>query len=143
MAGLFENKLDKYQCKNSYASAIPCGYQVLRTAKNRNIPAILWEVAFINNKTGSDRLNDSKLMEKYTDMLTESVVEYFKGNKAASGSAAAASKPANNQKTHKVKSGETLGSIANKYKVKISDLKKWNKLKNDNIKAGQTLIVKQ
>lgn len=42
---------------------------------------------------------------------------------------------------HKVKKGEWLSSIAKKYKVSISDLKKWNKLKSDKIKIGDILWV--
>ncbi len=44
---------------------------------------------------------------------------------------------------HTVKKGETLGIIATKYNVTISDLKKWNKLKSDEILIGQQLIVKK
>lgn len=43
--------------------------------------------------------------------------------------------------THKVKSGEYLGKIASKYRVSVSQIKKWNKLKSDNIRAGQNLII--
>ena len=49
------------------------------------------------------------------------------------------------QKTqkYKVKKGDTLTKIAAKYHVKVSDLKKWNKLKSDKIREGQTLIIKK
>ncbi len=43
--------------------------------------------------------------------------------------------------THKVKSGEYLGKIASKYRVSVSQIKKWNKLKSDNIRVGQNLII--
>ena len=42
-----------------------------------------------------------------------------------------------------VKKGDTLAKIADKYNVSISDLKKWNKLKSDEITEGQKLIVKK
>ena len=42
---------------------------------------------------------------------------------------------------YKVKYGEYLGKIARKFGVKISDIKRWNNLKNDNIKENQKLIV--
>ena len=42
---------------------------------------------------------------------------------------------------YKVKYGEFLGKIARKFGVKVSDLKRWNNLKNDNIKENQKLIV--
>lgn len=43
--------------------------------------------------------------------------------------------------THRIKSGEVLGSIANKYDVTIAQLKKVNGLKGDNIRAGRTLKI--
>ncbi|MXN92201.1 LysM peptidoglycan-binding domain-containing protein [Flavobacterium sp. Sd200] len=43
--------------------------------------------------------------------------------------------------THRIKSGEVLGSIANKYDVTIAQIKKLNGLKNNNIRAGRTLKI--
>lgn len=45
------------------------------------------------------------------------------------------------QTVHTVKSGETLGKIAQKYKCSVTDLKKWNNLKSTTIKVGQKLKV--
>ena len=47
-----------------------------------------------------------------------------------------------NQK-YKVKKGDTLSHIALKYHVSVKDLKRWNNLKNDKIREGQTLIIKK
>lgn len=44
---------------------------------------------------------------------------------------------------HTVKKGETLAKIAEKYDVSIAELKKWNKLKSDDIIVGQKLVVKK
>jgi LysM repeat protein len=43
--------------------------------------------------------------------------------------------------THRIKSGEVLGSIANKYGINITQLKQANGLKNNNIRAGKTLKI--
>jgi len=43
--------------------------------------------------------------------------------------------------SHTVKKGESLGQIARKYSCTISELQKWNKIKNSNIHPGQKLIV--
>lgn len=52
----------------------------------------------------------------------------------------APSKPDN--KIHVVKSGETLASIARKYNVSISDIRKWNNMKPDSVlQAGKKLII--
>lgn len=45
------------------------------------------------------------------------------------------------QTVHVVKSGETLGKIAAKYKCSVTDLKKWNNLKSTTIQVGQKLKV--
>lgn len=43
--------------------------------------------------------------------------------------------------THRVKRGETLGTIAAKHHVRVSQLKKWNRLRSDRIRVGQTLVL--
>ncbi len=42
---------------------------------------------------------------------------------------------------YKVRSGDYLGKIAHKFGVRISDLKKWNRLKSSKLKIGQRLTV--
>lgn len=42
---------------------------------------------------------------------------------------------------HVVRKGESLKSIANKYRVSVSDIKKWNGLKKDVIHPGQKLTI--
>ena len=48
-----------------------------------------------------------------------------------------------NRIVHKVKKGESLGSIARKYNVSISDIRSWNRLKNNNIYPSQKLTIYQ
>lgn len=40
-----------------------------------------------------------------------------------------------------VRSGDYLGKIADKYGVRVSDVKKWNGLRTTNLKVGQRLII--
>lgn len=47
------------------------------------------------------------------------------------------------QRTHVVKSGETLSHIARKYSISVKQIKDWNNLKSDNIQIGQKLIIKK
>jgi len=42
---------------------------------------------------------------------------------------------------HTVKPKETIYGIAKKYSISTVEIKRWNKLKNDNLKIGQKLIV--
>lgn len=42
---------------------------------------------------------------------------------------------------HKIKNGETLGSIAIKYRVSVKQIMKWNDMRNTNIRAGKYLKI--
>lgn len=42
---------------------------------------------------------------------------------------------------YKIKSGDTLGGIAQKFHVTVKQIKAWNGLKSDNIRAGATLKI--
>jgi membrane-bound lytic murein transglycosylase D len=44
---------------------------------------------------------------------------------------------------HKVKRGDVLGTIAQKYNCKVKDIMLWNNLKGSRIKLGQSLIIYQ
>lgn len=43
--------------------------------------------------------------------------------------------------TYKVKKGDSLGKIANKYGVTQAELKKWNKRSSNTVKVGETLVI--
>jgi membrane-bound lytic murein transglycosylase D len=47
----------------------------------------------------------------------------------------------NNSIRYRVKNGDFLGKIANKFRVRVSDIKRWNALKNSNLKIGQRLTI--
>lgn len=42
---------------------------------------------------------------------------------------------------HRVRSGEVLGRIAIRYHVSVSQIKRWNGLRSDNIRVGQRLVI--
>ncbi|MDY0083469.1 MAG: LysM peptidoglycan-binding domain-containing protein [Ignavibacteriaceae bacterium] len=50
-------------------------------------------------------------------------------------------KNTSNVNYYKVKSGDSIGQIADKYGVKISDIQKWNNLSDSKILAGSTLKI--
>ena len=43
--------------------------------------------------------------------------------------------------TYTIRSGDTLGGIAARYKVKVSDLKRWSGLSGDFIREGRKLVI--
>jgi membrane-bound lytic murein transglycosylase D len=53
---------------------------------------------------------------------------------------AEASTPVRNSR-YRVKRGDNLGSIARANKVSVKDLQRWNKLRGNNLKVGQTLVM--
>ena len=42
---------------------------------------------------------------------------------------------------YRVKNGDYLGKIAKRYGVRVSDIKKWNRLRNNRLKIGQRLYI--
>ena len=63
------------------------------------------------------------------------------GQKLSVYAGASSSAPTTRKVTHVVKSGEVLGTIAEKYGVKVSDVQRWNSLKGSNIRVGQKLTI--
>jgi len=58
-----------------------------------------------------------------------------------SKSTAAAAKSQTGKITYKVRRGDTLGEIAQKYRVSIGNLRSWNNLRGSTIRAGQRLTI--
>ncbi|QWX83651.1 LysM peptidoglycan-binding domain-containing protein [Cellulophaga sp. HaHaR_3_176] len=48
---------------------------------------------------------------------------------------------AQDQIRYRVKSGDFLGKIAEQHRVRVSDLKRWNGLRSNNLKIGQRLTI--
>lgn len=46
-----------------------------------------------------------------------------------------------NRVRYRVRSGDYLGKIANKYGVTVSQIKRWNNLRSNNLKVGQRLTI--
>src|SRR5690606_34952990 len=44
---------------------------------------------------------------------------------------------------YRIRRGDTLGHIASRYGVRVSDLKRWNNLRSDMIREGRILIIRK
>lgn len=76
-----------------------------------------------NNKIVAGKKLKIYTDEKYAPLSTDIASKNTKGN----------------INYYKVKKGDTISGIATKYHISVAELKKWNGLTNNNIKAGQTL----
>lgn len=85
-----------------------------------------------------------KLPYEYINKFIDSEKEIYTFNKEKLFNAATLKSIQNADKPsriiHKVKSGETVGHIALKYRVKVSDIQRWNNVKTY-IRIGQKLII--
>ncbi len=102
------------------------------------------------NKMGVFVSNEEKIyaylnyLETYKEKTkTEFIATTSKDSIASNVDSTYVSKPKFERKTqfHTIKSGESLGKIADKYNVSITELKKWNSIKGNTIQAGKKLKI--
>jgi len=108
------------------------GFAVLKAP---NIPSVLLETAFISNPREEKNLKSSAHQKKVANAVSKGVVNYF-ARKAPPGTWLSASAT-----EYKVKSGDTLGCIAKKYKTSIENLRARNAMYTSSLNAGQVLKI--
>lgn len=89
----------------------------------------------IDNLKEWNNLSGSSIDAGQTLIVNASAAKASKKSSGSSEKKAATTK-------HKVRRGETLGTIASRYGVTVDNLKDWNNLSSSRIDVGQTLIVK-
>lgn len=105
-------------------------------------------LASIGRKYGVSTANIKKWNRLKSDTVRpgQKLLIYRSGGSSSSvskGSSSTQNKQSGGTKTHTVKKGETLMSIAGKYGCTVSQLKQWNNLKNNKLMVNQKLIIKQ
>jgi len=108
------------------------GFAVLKAP---NIPSVLLETAFISNPREERNLKSSAHQEKVANAISKGVTNYF-ARKAPPGTWLSASAA-----DYKVKSGDTLDSIAKKYQTSIENLRARNAMHTSSLNAGQVLKI--
>ncbi|MFY9116788.1 MAG: LysM peptidoglycan-binding domain-containing protein, partial [Bacteroidales bacterium] len=95
------------------------------------------------NGLRSDRIVPNQRLIIYTSRAAAPAARSASAATASASSSATASaaQPKGNLITHKVQKGETLGGIAEKYKVSAANIRSWNNLKGSTIYAGSTLKI--
>ncbi|MGS2719240.1 N-acetylmuramoyl-L-alanine amidase [Paraglaciecola aestuariivivens] len=103
-----------------------------------DIPSILVETGFISNPREEKNLNWSAYRKKLAQSIFAGLKSHFKDS-PPDGSLWAKWKREN--RTHKVRSGESLSLLAQRYNVRVSSLKKANNLHSDVVRIGQVLTI--
>ena len=103
-----------------------------------DIPSILVETGFISNPQEEKNLNWSQYRQRLAQSVFNGLRQHFTSS-PPDGSLWAKWKQ--EKRTHKVRSGESLSLLAQRYNVQISTLKKANNLNTDVVRIGQVLMI--
>lgn len=117
------------------------GFMVL---KSPDIPSILVETGFISNPKEARKLATRSHQQALARSIHAGVRQFFRENPPP-GTYIAWLRDEGHQvlgpRQHVVRSGESLGLIAQRYQVSLGDLRKANNLRGDVIKIGQKLQI--
>ncbi len=121
----------------------------LGVLRSPDIPSVLVETGFLSNAEEEQKLNSPAYRRRIAYMIYEGLVAYRNGNlkSVVTVEQENADKDANKLSVkdslirHKVENGESLGSLANKYDVKIADIIALNKLKRKELWIGETIKI--
>ncbi|MCK8047197.1 N-acetylmuramoyl-L-alanine amidase [Shewanella sp. 1CM18E] len=104
--------------------------------KSPDIPSILVETGFISNPKEERLLSQRDHQNNVANAIHKGVLKYFEQNPPVNSLLASKSSI-----EHKVRSGESLSVIAQRYQISVSKLKQANNLKSNSIRIGQKLII--
>jgi N-acetylmuramoyl-L-alanine amidase len=108
----------------------------LAVLKSSDIPSVLIETGFISNPYEEQNLNSKNHQQKLANAIFKAVDSYFIEN-TPKGTLLAAT----TMKKHKVRSGESLSVLAQRYKISIAKIKSVNNLTSNILRIGQTLKI--
>jgi len=104
--------------------------------KSSDIPSILVETGFISNHKEEKNLTWGKHQQRLANAIHTGIKDYFLAYPLTGSYFASIG-----YKKHKVRSGESLSVLAQRYNISISQLKSVNNLKNNALRIGQTLKI--
>ena len=104
--------------------------------KSSDIPSILVETGFISNHKEEKNLTWSKHQQLLASAIHLGIRDHFMAHPLTGSYFAAAG-----YKRHKVRSGESLSVLAQRYNISMAALKSVNNLKSNALRIGQTLKI--
>ncbi len=105
--------------------------------KSPDVPSVLIETAFISNPQEERRLTQREFQQKISGAITSGIREYFHRSPPP-GTWIAAHRAADR---HIVARGDTLGAIAERYRVSLNSLRRANNINGDKILVGRELVI--
>ncbi|ROR98761.1 N-acetylmuramoyl-L-alanine amidase [Sinobacterium caligoides] len=112
------------------------GFAVLKSA---DIPSILVETGFISNPAEARKLATRSYQRKMAQAIFKGIDQYFTAH-PPSGTLLAA-KMSGRSKRYTVVAGDTLSGIAQRYRVSVSSLKRYNNMSSSVVRIGQHLNI--
>jgi N-acetylmuramoyl-L-alanine amidase len=104
--------------------------------KSSDIPSILVETGFISNHREEKNLTWSKHQQRLANAIHTGIKSYFMTHPLTGSYFASVG-----YKKHKVRSGESLSKLAQRYNISMATLKSVNGLKSNSLRIGQTLKI--
>jgi len=108
----------------------------LAVLKSSDIPSVLIETGFLSNPREEKNLNSKNHQQKLANAIFKAVDSYFIESPLQGTLLAATA-----MQKHKVRSGESLSVIAQRYKISVATIKSVNNLKSNVVRIGQTLKI--
>lgn len=110
--------------------------------KSPDIPSVLVETAYISNPHQEASLRAAKYQASLAAALRQGIVDYFAAN-PPQGSYFAAETGGDSDEPlrHVIARGDTLSTIAERYRVPSASIKRSNSLKSDVLLVGQVLNI--
>ncbi|MBL0710974.1 MAG: N-acetylmuramoyl-L-alanine amidase [Colwellia sp.] len=104
--------------------------------KSSDIPSILVETGFISNHREEKNLTWPKHQQALASAIHSGIRNYFMAHPLTGSYFAAVG-----YKKHKVRSGESLSVLAQRYRTSMAKIKSANNLKSNQLRIGQTLKI--
>ncbi|MEI8246459.1 MAG: LysM peptidoglycan-binding domain-containing protein, partial [Lentisphaerota bacterium] len=99
---------------------------------------LIRQILELNKKIEDDKAARQEEMNKLVNVIAEQTTKVINDTVAANTSIPAGAGPF---VKYPVESGDSLNIIAKAHKVKIDEIRKANRMKNDSIRAGQVLYI--
>ncbi|MCL9783845.1 N-acetylmuramoyl-L-alanine amidase [Vibrio sp. S4M6] len=112
-------------------------YASLAVLKSPDIPSVLVETGFISNPSEEKLLFKPSHQEKIARAITEAVVKYFEVEPPPGTLFAKRLE----SKTYKVRRGDSLSIIAQRFNTSVNAIMKENRLKRSGLRVGQVLVI--